>query len=174
MNLLNPMVFQTTRLCIRPLTETDFPAFHAMHTNPNVMQYTSRRHTQTLEENKTELNELIANYAKPDNTFWVWAVERKSDQAFLGTCAFIVNEDNEYEIGFRLAEAYWGKGYGTEVAIGLIDYAMALPEVPGLVAYVFSENIGSVRVLERTAMVLEREFYNEKEKCLDRVYRLNK
>jgi ribosomal-protein-alanine N-acetyltransferase len=71
-------------------------------------------------------------------------------------------------------EKYWGRGYGTEVVNGLVDYALTLPEVQGLVAYVYSANIGSVKVLDRSRLELEREFFNEKENCLDRVYRLRK
>jgi len=167
------MIFQTARLLARPLRPDDIAAFHEMQGNPNVMRYTTK-HAHSLAENSAELLRLIDKYAEPGNTFWVWAVERKNDGAFVGTCALIVNEDAEHEIGFRFLEKYWGQGYGTEVVNGLVDYAMSLPEVQGLVAYVFSANTGSVKVLERSPLVFEREFYNEAEKCLDRVYRLRK
>jgi ribosomal-protein-alanine N-acetyltransferase len=166
------MIFQTTRLHIRQLRPNDIAAFHEMQGNANVMRYTTK-HAHTLEEDKSELHRLIEGYSKPANTFWVWAIERKSDQAFVGTCALILNEDNEYEIGFRFLEKYWGLGYGTEVANGLVAHARSLPEVQGLVAYVYSDNVGSVKVLDRSPLLFEREFYNETEKCMDRVYRIS-
>ncbi len=166
------MIFQTTRLTVRPLQAADLPAMFEMQSNPRVMQYTGTKNAQTMEAIEKELEKLIGNYAAPENTFWVWAVERKSDQSFLGTCALILNEDNEHEIGFRFLEKYWGNGYATEVANALVEYAESLPGIPGLVAYVYSANTGSVKVLDRSPLVLEREFFNEKENCLDRVYRI--
>ncbi|MEZ4943284.1 MAG: GNAT family N-acetyltransferase [Saprospiraceae bacterium] len=167
------MIFQTTRLQVRPLQPDDIAPFHEMQGNLNVMRYTTKR-AHSLAEDGEELQRLIGLYAEPGNDFWVWAVERKDDGAFVGTCALIVNEDGEHEIGFRFLEKYWGRGYGTEVVNGLVDYALTLPEVQGLVAYVYSANIGSVKVLDRSRLELEREFFNEKENCLDRVYRLRK
>ncbi|MCB0530864.1 MAG: GNAT family N-acetyltransferase [Lewinellaceae bacterium] len=167
------MIFQTTRLQIRPLYPDDIAPFHEMQGNLNVMRYTTKR-AHSLAEDGAELQRLIGRYAEPGNDFWVWAIERKDDGAFVGTCALILNEDEEHEIGFRFLEKYWGQGYGTEVANGLVDYAMALPGVTGLVAYVYSANIGSVKVLDRSPLVFEREFFNEKENCMDRVYRLRK
>ncbi len=167
------MIFQTTCLQIRPLRPDDIAPFHEMQGNPNVMRYTTKR-AHSLTEDSAELLQLIDRYAEPGNTFWVWAIERKEDAAFVGTCALIVNEDGEHEIGFRFLEKYWGQGYGTEVVNGLVDYAMAQPEVRGLVAYVYSANIGSVKVLERSRLIFEREFFNAQELCMDRVYRLKK
>ncbi len=168
------MPFETARLIVRPLQVEDWAPMHEMHSNPRVMEFTSQRAAMSDEETRRELEELMEYYLRPDNAFWVWAVVRKADGAFAGTCALIVNDKQEHEIGYRFLEKYWGNGYGREIAEGLIDYAFTLEGIDCLTAYVFPDNIASVRTLERTRFQLEKEFFNEEEGCRDRVYRVRK
>ena len=165
------MVFETERLVVRLLAETDLTGFYDMHSNPKVMQFTSGKVT-SLAENKEDLQKVIQAYSAPANNFWIWAVERKNDGAFVGTTALIENEEGENEIGYRLREKYWGNGYGKEVAAGLIRHGFEGMGFKTLVAYVFTENHASVSILERN-MVLEKEFYNKEAKCMDRKYRVH-
>lgn len=165
------MIFQTTRLNIRPLHLNDFAAFHEMQGNINVMRYTSDR-AQTEEEDLASLKDCISKYDEPDNNFWIWAIERKSDQAFLGTVALIVNDEGEDEIGFRFLEKYWGNGYGQEAADALCKYALEEKKITLLVGYVFVDNMGSVKILERAGFQLIKEWFNEEYQMMDRLYHL--
>ena len=162
------MIFETDRLLVRRLSERDLDGFHDMQSNPEVMRHVGGR-AMTLEENVTDLRSLIAAYTTPKNDFWVWAVERRSDGAFLGTCALVVNGQDEHEIGFRFREKFWGNGYGKELIPALLQYGLTKMDLRRLVAYVDRDNAGSVRILERY-MSFEMEFYNDKEKCIDRKY----
>ena len=137
------------------------------------MRYTSGR-AMSEEENRQELARLIKRYAEPGNDFWVWAVIRKADGAFAGTCALICNEQGEHEIGYRFIERYWGQGYGLEITEGLIDYAFGPVGLERLVAYVYTDNTPSVSILERSRFLLVKEFFNEAENCLDRQYEVRK
>lgn len=166
------MIFETPRLQIRPLTIADLEPFHEMQGNTRVMQYTTGR-AMTREENEKSLTQVIGAYAIPENTFRVWAVERKSDREFLGTCALILNEKGENEIGYRFLEKYWGNGYGKEIISGLIQYARDELRLESLVAYVSKKNIASVKLLDRSAFQFINEFFNEEENGIDRYYRLS-
>ncbi|HFA48211.1 MAG TPA: N-acetyltransferase [Bacteroidetes bacterium] len=163
------MIFQTTRLKIRNLEYSDFPAFHEMQSNPKVMRYTTGR-PLSEKENRESLGKCISSYAKPGNRFWVWAIEKKLDGAFVGTCAIVY--DNE--IGYRFLEKYWGKGYGKEISDGLIKYALEEMKAKKIIAYVDVENIASVKILDRSALKFEKEYFNEKEKCTERFYKFEK
>jgi RimJ/RimL family protein N-acetyltransferase len=162
------MIFETDRLMIRPLTADDLDDFHDMQGNPNVMRHVGGQ-AMSQEENRHDLERVIDAYTKPDNTFWVWAVVRKSDHAFLGTCALILNEETENEIGFRFREKFWGHGHGGEVTEALIRYGLGSMHLESIVAYVDKENTASVKILEKY-MDFDQEFYNEQEKCMDRKY----
>ena len=162
------MIFSTERLLVRKLRATDFPPFHEMQSNPNVMQHIiGRAHTEA--ENETQLKGVIDAYAKPNNNFWVWAILRKEDSAMVGTCA-IIKTEGEDEIGYRFLEKYWGNGYGLEITTGLINHALDTMKVPSLMAVVDKRNIASVKILERSKLKFIKEFVNE-EGITDRLYR---
>lgn len=167
------MIFQTPRLQIRPLHPGDLEAMYEMQGNPRVMQYTSGK-AMSREEVEDDLLRLIANYSRPGNTFWVWAMERKEDGLFAGTCALILNDKQETEIGYRVPERYWGNGYGVEVVKGLSRYAIEEKGHDRLVAYVYEDHAASWKVLDRAGYRLVKKFYNEEESCWDRIYELKK
>lgn len=163
-----PIIFSTKRLTVRALTLDDLHGFHDMQGNPRVMQHVGGR-AFTLEENHKDLQDVIEAYGRADNDFWVWAVVRKTDGAFAGTCALIVNDRGEDEIGYRFREKYWGMGYGREICRSLLQYGFEAMHKTAIVAYVDKANRASVRILEQT-MTFEKEFYNEEEGCVDRKY----
>jgi RimJ/RimL family protein N-acetyltransferase len=167
------VIFETPRLLIRRLAPDDLLPFHEMQSNARVMQYTTAR-AMTMEENERELRNIQICYDEPGNTFRVWAVERKEDGQFIGTCAIILNKHGENEIGFRLDEKHWNKGYATEITAGLIRYGLEELGLDHLVAYVYEDNIGSWKALDRSAFQLIKKFFNEEEQCWDRYYRIEK
>lgn len=162
------MIFETARLVIRPLTIDDLEEFHDMQSNPKVMQHVGGK-ALSWEENRQDLQEVIEAYAKPNNTFWVWAIMSKADQVLVGTCALVFNDKGENEIGFRFREKFWGQGFGREVTEALLRYGLESMHLGSIVAYVDKENIASVKILEK-CMNFNQEFYNEQEKCVDRKY----
>lgn len=140
------MIFETNRLHVRKLRESDLNAFHKMQSNPLVMQYTTGI-VKDLEGHRIEVNELISKYTLADNSFWIYAIERKKDAAFIGTVALVKNERND-EIGYRFLEEYWGNGFGTEVCEGLINYCKKNNFIK-LTAYAVDANIASQKILEK-------------------------
>ena len=165
------MIFTTSRLIVRRLTETDLPYFHKMQRSGRVMKYVGGR-TVSLEENRKDLKNIIGLYTKRNNDFWVWAVLLKDKDRFIGTCAIVKNDKEEYEIGFRFLKKFWGAGYGKEVVEGLIFCAFTILKLKQIVAYVDKKNKASVKILERYFDFVE-EYYNVKERCTDRFYRLD-
>ncbi len=164
------MIFKTERLLVRELRESDLPGFHEMQGNPNVMKYVGQS-AMGPEENRADLKRVIDLYGKQNNDFWVWAITTEKD-VFVGTGAIIINEKNEWEIGYRFLESHWGNGYGTEITKGLIEHAFNSMNIKTLKAYVDRDNIGSVKILERF-FDFEKEIWNEDDQCFDRVYKLS-
>ena len=56
------------------------------------------------------------------------------------------------EIGWRLAAAFWGKGYATEGAKAALEYAFKHLKLPQVVAFSVSDNLKSRRVMEKIGM----------------------
>ena len=128
----------------------------------------------TAKQNAEDLSKILAHYGSDDTSFLVWAIERATDKAFVGTCALIINDKEEHEIGYRLSEAFWGHGYGLEVTEALIDHAFHTLRLQDLVAYVDKANEPSVHILNKSSFNFDSEYYNEELKCTDRRYTLSR
>ncbi len=60
--------------------------------------------------------------------------------------------DGAVELGFGIAEAHRRRGYATEAAAALLDWALARPDVTRVVARCDPGNEPSVRTLERIGL----------------------
>jgi len=78
----------------------------------------------------------------------------------IGDChthGWVPDDQGSIEIGYNLAEAYRGRGYGTELVTGLSRWLLGQAGVERIVARrVPVENVPSRRALERAGFVLEK------------------
>ncbi|MEM7783141.1 MAG: GNAT family N-acetyltransferase [Planctomycetota bacterium] len=153
------MIFETERLHVRKLRSSDFDDFHQMQSNLEVMRYTSGI-AYTADQNRDQLEDCIRKYSDPNNEFWVWAIIRKRDQQFVGTCAIVPSQQGP-EIGYRFLENWFGNGYGHEICDGLILYAIESLGLTKIVAYVDEQNLASVKILDKSQLEFLREEVNE-------------
>jgi ribosomal-protein-alanine N-acetyltransferase len=167
------MVFETERLYVRKLKLTDIEPFNEMQRNPNVMRYITGTPKSEI-DNMKELEGIISKYQYLSNDFCVMAIIKKNNNQFVGTCAVIKNEDEEYEIGYRFIERFWGNGYGKEILEKLIEYCFVSMNLDKIVAYVYKENFASVRILDNSVMEFINEFNNKDLGNVEKVYKLNK
>jgi RimJ/RimL family protein N-acetyltransferase len=65
------------------------------------------------------------------------------------------------EIGlyYALSMVYWGQGYATEAAAALIDYAFSQLNLKRILATTTSENLHSMRVMQRLGMRIDQNPY---------------
>ncbi len=165
------MIFETNRLIIRQLSKEDSDLYFDMMGNPNVMNLVPRPVMSREESDKHLL--CVLNSAPDMTNKKVWAIDSKIDNEFIGICAFLKNDDHEDEIGYRLREKFWEKGYGTEIARGLIDYGFHNMNMDLITADVITTNLGSMKILEKF-LVLDKEFFNPNDNCTDRRYKVDK
>ena len=62
------------------------------------------------------------------------------------------------ELGYWLAEPYWGKGIMTKAVIQMVEYGFKSFDINRIFARPFGTNIGSQKVLEKAGFVLEGRF----------------
>lgn len=63
------------------------------------------------------------------------------------------------EMGYWLAEPYWGKGITTQAILLMVEYAFRTFPIDRIFARPFGSNIASQRVLEKAGFLLEGRFY---------------
>ena len=95
----------------------------------------------------------LARQRTPESSFAI-AVQ---DEA-VGSIGFVLHPDVERvsaEIGYWIAESFWGRGITTEALIAITRYAIDAHRLTRIYAVPFAWNAASCRVLEKAGYVLE-------------------
>ena len=166
------VLFQTKRLTIRELIQSDIDGFFDMQSNKEAMDMVPDK-VMSMDECIRDLKIRINNYSQDKKPFDVWAVIDKKSKDFVGTCAMVYEIPKGVEIGYRFRVRYWGNGIGSEVTEGLIKYIFEETNEDIIVADVSKFNIGSTKILEKF-MTLVGESFNEKDNCQDLHFELRK
>jgi RimJ/RimL family protein N-acetyltransferase len=148
------MRIQTERLVLRDWTLDDIEPFLRLNT-PEVMRWLGGVKAREALEAAVR-DRFIAWQESRGFTFWV--VERKEDAELLGFCGIKIADDTgspvegEYEIGWRLREDAWGRGYAKEAAIASLDHAFGQLGAQRVVALTVEGNSPSWGLMERLGM----------------------
>ncbi|SEO60838.1 GNAT family N-acetyltransferase [Mucilaginibacter sp. OK283] len=135
---------ESPRLIIRAFIPADEAPYVNIHMDPVVNVYLPVRSA----EQYSEL--LQQSMAQPDAALNRWAIIERETGNFMGSCLlreFNVGDDTVIELGYSLATPYWGKGYATEMAKLVVDYAFTMPQTQKVVAVTDQKNKGSQTVL---------------------------
>ncbi len=95
----------------------------------------------------------LARQRTPETTFAI-AVQGEA----VGSIGFVLHHDVERvsaEIGYWLAEPFWGRGITTEALVAITRYAIDAHRLTRIYAVPFAWNAASCRVLEKAGYVLE-------------------
>lgn len=165
------MIFETPRLLARYLTIEDADSYYDMMGNPNVMNPIPRSVMSRIESDEHLTQMMNLDHDVSDQK--IWAIDSKEEKECIGICAFLKNNEGEDEIGYRLREKFWRKGYGREIAKGLINYGFDIMNLTEITADVDVENVPSVKILDKL-LKRDKEFFNQKDNCMDRRYKIDK
>lgn len=147
-------MIETERLILRNWRESDIAPFHLMCNDAEVMRFLGPPISITdAEATLARMNGFVASHG-----FCFWAIERKTDGAFLGFCGLKPGPAETplhegVEIGWRLAREHWGKGYAREAAQASLDWGWVHTDAPDIAAITVIGNIGSWGLMERLGMV---------------------
>jgi RimJ/RimL family protein N-acetyltransferase len=145
--ILNIPRLETERLILRGFEAKDFEAYAAMMGDPEVARYIAPAPMNRADAWRS-LASSIGHWAL--RGYGVWAVERKSDGVLVGRVGMIHPEGwPALEIGWTLAQEFWGKGYATEAAAASMAYAFFTQPVERLVSNIDPNNVASQSVALR-------------------------
>ena len=106
-------------------------------------------------------------YAEEDADAWLELVVDQdpptsltiaTESEAIGGIGFSLRDDvrlRTAEIGYWLAEPFWGRGIATDAVRAIVDYAFANFDLTRIEAYVFEWNPASCRVLEKAGFIQE-------------------
>lgn len=148
-----PNEIRTDRLILRRWREEDWPLYARLNADEHVMRYFPK--TRNREESDSEARWLDQRFTL--DGFGPWAVEAPGVAPFIGFVgAWRITRELPFtpavEIGWRLDQPYWGKGYAVEAAKAALRDVFARTDLPEIVAYTTKQNGPSRRVMEKLGM----------------------
>ena len=146
----------TTRLRLREWRTEDLPAFAAMNADPRVMEFYPKRLTR--EESDLAAGRIRQHFERYG--FGLWAVEAPGSADFLGYVGLSVLAWEAaftpcVEIGWRLATAFWGRGYATEAARAVLAHGFRPLGLSEILSFTVPANRRSRGVMERLGMTYD-------------------
>lgn len=136
---------ETMRLCLRGFGKEDACFAISIWNDPEMGQYLP---DPAMEEIDPEyLKEIEALGEDPDCCYLI--SETKDTHERIGTCSFIPgNGGKVYDIAYCVHKDHWGRGYATEMAGGMVDYARK-QGAEKITVSVSRENVASNTVVKK-------------------------
>lgn len=153
------MIFKTQNLTLRPWKDSDAECLYHFAKNPNVGPIAGWPPHESV---KDSLQIIKTVFAKPET----YAVVK--DEFPIGCVGLLFHPDTNHwwgegavELGYWIAEEYWGNGYALEASKCIIDHAFNELNVREIYASYRKENTQSKRVLEKLGFRYYGEMINE-------------
>ena len=138
---------ETERLVLRGFHLDDFEAWASFCADPEVVRYLWGK-PQTRIDAWRQMAMTLGHWVL--RGYGMWAVERKSDGAFIGRIGMLNPEGwPGLEVGWTLGRPYWGQGYATEAARAAIRYAFLTQPVDRIISCIDPGNKPSQAVALR-------------------------
>jgi RimJ/RimL family protein N-acetyltransferase len=138
---------ETDRLILRAMRSEDFETWASFMADPEVVRYLNGS-PQPRADAWRAMAMTLGHWAL--RGYGMWAVERKSDRAFMGRVG-VLNPEGwpGIEVGWTLGRPFWGQGYATEAAAASLRYAFLALPIDKIISCINPENKASQAVAKR-------------------------
>jgi RimJ/RimL family protein N-acetyltransferase len=161
---------ETERLLLRAPVPDDAEALAPMYADAEVMRYVGDGRPLSRAQTQRSVQRMIQRWQV--DGFGLFTTVRKDDEAVIGRVGLLVwnsetwepttraegaNGPTEVEVGYTLGRDYWGKGYATEAAAAVRDYALGGLGAERLIALIIHGNAASENVARKLGLEYERD-----------------
>jgi RimJ/RimL family protein N-acetyltransferase len=150
---------ETERLILRGWEDRDLDPYAALCADPEVMRFIGDGRPQERDRAAAAMASFRAGWA--ERGYDLWCVARPDDDVCMGFVGlhvpdFLPEILPAVEIGWRLARPDWGRGYATEGARAVRDFAFDEIGLDRIVSIAHPDNHASTGVMRKLGMTLER------------------
>jgi RimJ/RimL family protein N-acetyltransferase len=148
---------KSDRLILTEITFEDLNDIHALHSLKEVDNYNTLGIPRDIQDTRDFIRPILQDQHSKERKQICWVARDKSSKDFIGIAGliFFAKRFKMAEIYFKLSPANWGKGYATELAKRILKFAFKDLNLHRIEAGVATENIMSIRVLEKLGMTRE-------------------
>jgi [ribosomal protein S5]-alanine N-acetyltransferase len=146
-------IAETDRLVIRLLTEPDISVLAGLWCDEQVTGFMGG--PRNFEEVSVSLRQDLE---APPLQLDLWPVVDKGSGVVMGHCGLLpktVESREEVELVYVIAPTFWGRGYATEAAAAIRDYAFRILNLGRLVSLIDPAHTASERVALKVGMQFE-------------------
>ena len=158
------LILETDRLILREMCHQDAHELFEMDSNPNVHKYLWNKPNTSIDEIYAYIDLVRKQYE--ENKIGRFVAILKETNELIGWIGLKYNtvevnkKINFYDIGYRLNEKFWGKGYASEATLAWLNYGFNVMNIDIMTAAAHTNNIASNRILQKIGMT-ETEKYLE-------------
>ncbi len=147
-------ILETDRLLLRYQRHSDIATLVDIWADSEVTKYIGQPRERSFLLNEFE---KTANDSTAEK-FDLWVVIEKESGGIVGHCGFIdklIEGRIEIDLTYIFSSAAWGKGYASEIAVALKNYAFKKLGVTRLIALIHPDNSASANVAKKIGMNIE-------------------
>ncbi len=159
------LILETDRLILREMRVSDAEALFEMDRNPRVHDYLWRKPLTDISEVYSYIEMVRTQYEK--NNIGRFVLILKETNELMGWAGLKFNTEtvnnklNFYDIGYRINEKFWGKGYATEASFAWLDYGFKTMKIDTMHAAAHINNAASNKILQKIGMKLTEQYLEE-------------
>ena len=164
------IIFETPRLVLRRFTIKDSSLILQLNSDPEVVKYVH----EPLLESEEQAKNIITTIILPQyqNNLGRWAMHTKGNSEFIGWCGLkYLPKKNEIDLGYRLKQIFWGKGFATEAALHTLDHGFKKLNLNIITGKTHVDNVASINILKKIGMKFKGEEIEDG--CLIKVFAAN-
>lgn len=144
----------TERLKLRRITQEDAESIYKLLSDPEVIKHDTFELFTNIEQAKNIIKWFDQEYKQKHSTFW--GISLKDEPEIIGFCKCEIEVPKvRADFGYDLRSEYWNMGIMTEALSAIVDFAFHTLEINRIEATISTENIASIRVLEKLGFVKE-------------------
>jgi ribosomal-protein-alanine N-acetyltransferase len=142
---------ETQRTFMRDILGNDFEFLLNMMSDPEVMRFYPK--PSDAKEVRAFIDRMRVRYREDGCGLWL-VVDRESGQPLgrAGLMRQTINGQDEWEVGYMIDRQFWRRGFATEAATAVRDWAFAERKHPRVISLIRPENTPSQGVARKLGM----------------------
>lgn len=143
----------TTRMRLREFELPDWQLLYRWSRDPEQTRYDSTPNLTRVRARQI-VDSILMHRRRQPRQQYDFVMESLGNDGVIGTVYAAIRDPRtrRVEIGYRVDFAYWNRGFATEAARRMVEFARSVMQAEEVFARVVVGNTGSVRVLEKLGM----------------------
>ena len=145
------MILETPRLILREFCADDFEALYEIESRPETARFEPEK---SADDVRQYLEQAALQAPVQPRVHYRFAITVRPDDSVRGLVGMARNIEmtRDWEIGWMVHPDEWGKGYASEAARRVLDFAFNELDAHRVIAFCDVENRASERVMQKLGM----------------------